>query len=144
MNTYDNITWERPEPAFPLLPDDSSVMWVPTPDGVKPSIAYTIGLGSRPGRAYEVAAFGLPLHLAYSMVLSVAERLVAHCQDPAEGLEDGASGQYRVRLRRVQDTSGLEGVGSVPVWQVVASDKWGRFPDDPHHDASDPYVQPLP
>ncbi|MGC4950973.1 DUF4262 domain-containing protein [Streptomyces sp. DT224] len=135
--------YERP---FPLLPVDSGVVWVPTADGVQPSVAYTVGLGDRPGREYEIAVFGLPLHPAYALALAVAETLVRNGQDPADGLElEGVVDEpHLVRLRRVQDTSLLEGVGDVPVWQPVVSDKWGRFPGDPHHDASYPFFQPLP
>lgn len=148
MTLYDDATnWALRPAAFPIVPADSSVIWVPTPDGEKPSLAYTLGLADRPGRAYEVAAFGLPLHLANSMILAAADQLARRHQDPAEGLEveDILTGGYRARLRLVQDTAALEGIGEgVPVWQVVTSDRRGHFPGHPHHDPSDPYRQPLP
>lgn len=144
----DNTNWRLREPAFPLLPEDSSVIWVHNPNSDEPPFAYSLGLADRPRYGYEVAAFGLPLKLAHSLIVYVADRLARDFREPFEGLEledDVLVDGYAARLRLVQDTGRLEGVApGAPVWQVVVSDKWGHFPGNPHHGAGDPYVQPLP
>ncbi|MGW0757110.1 DUF4262 domain-containing protein [Streptomyces sp. NPDC002814] len=147
MSIYDdNTNWGMREPAFPLLPDHN-VIWVHDPDGDDPPFTYTLGLSARPGRAYEMAAFGLPMRLALSVMGCAAEQLVRDGSDPAEGLEldEVLAGGYLVRLRLVRDTTRFEGVApAVPFWQVVVPDKWGYFPGDPHYRDEGPYPQLLP
>jgi hypothetical protein len=142
----DNTNWLLPEPLFPLLPHHR-VIFVYDPDGDEPPFAYTFGLAARPGRAYEMAAFGLSVRLAHGVIGCAAEQLTRDGIDPAEGLEldEVLAGGYIVRLRLVRDTTRFEGVApSVPFWQVVVPDKWGHFPGDPHYCDEGPHMQLLP
>ncbi|MFB8025942.1 MULTISPECIES: DUF4262 domain-containing protein [unclassified Streptomyces] len=143
----DPTNWLLREPASPRLPGCSSAVWVHHGDSDEPPFIYTLGLGALPRPGCELAAFGLPLHLAYGLLVYVADHLANEGARPFEGLEleRALTNGYLVRLRLVQDTGRLEGVApGVPVWQVVVSDKWGHFPGHAHHGAGDPYVQPLP
>ncbi|MFD9545724.1 DUF4262 domain-containing protein [Streptomyces sp. NPDC060022] len=112
------------------------------------SFAYTVGLGARPGRAYELALTGLPAMLACTVLNNATEVLVTDALDPADGMElDDVLIGYTVRLRPVDDTSPLTGIRSelgvdVPVWQVLWPDARGAFPGDLGHDAGVP-PQPL-
>ncbi|MYX26816.1 DUF4262 domain-containing protein [Streptomyces sp. SID8381] len=123
------------------------VRWIFDTDGSKPPFAYTVGLGARPGRPYELACAGLPAELACSVLNNAAEQLVTDRLDPAEGLElDDVLIGYTVRLRPVSDTSDFPGMCAPlgeqpPVWQVLWPDVRGRFPGDEDH-RDDPH-QPL-
>lgn len=116
------------------------VLWVFDADGDEPPFAYTVGLGARPGRAYELASTGLPAELACSVLNNAAAQLVTDQLDPADGLElDDVLIGYTVRLRPVDDTSDFPAMRALlgeqpPVWQVLWPDKWGRFPGDINHD----------
>ncbi|MFG3132941.1 DUF4262 domain-containing protein [Streptomyces tendae] len=138
------------------LPDDArtftrgfshDVLWVFDADGVAPSFAYTVGLGARPGRAYELACTTLPAETACTVLNNAAAQLVTDELDPVDGLElDDVLIGYTVRLRPVRNTSGFQGMrahlgAQPPVWQVLWPDKWGRFPGDVHYD--DEPRQPL-
>lgn len=123
------------------------VRWVFDADGDNPPFAYTMGLGARPGRAYELACTALPAEIACSVLNNAAAQLVTDLLDPVDGLElDDVLIGYTVRLRAVDDTSGFPGMRALlgeqpPVWQVLWPDVRGRFPgDEQHHD--EPH-QPL-
>ncbi|MEU7228857.1 DUF4262 domain-containing protein [Streptomyces chrestomyceticus] len=148
MTVYDdNTNFAFAEPSTPVLPPHT-VTWVCDPDGDEPPFAYTTGLAARPGRAYELAATGLPGPVAHAVITNAAEQLVADGLDPADGLEldEVLEGGYVVRLRRVADTSGCTGARAVygpdvAVWQVLVPDKWGLVPGDPHY--AEAAAQPL-
>ncbi|MFE1289697.1 DUF4262 domain-containing protein [Streptomyces sp. NPDC058751] len=145
----DRITPDtRPEDARTVVPAHShEVRWIFDADGEKPSFAYTMGLGARPGRAYELACTTLPAELACSVLNNAAAQLVTDLLDPFDGLElDDVLIGYTVRLRPVSDTSDFPGMRALlgeqpPVWQVLWPDRWGRFPGDTHCD--DRPHQPL-
>ncbi|MGW7196174.1 DUF4262 domain-containing protein [Streptomyces chryseus] len=120
------------------------VRWIFDADGVSSPYAYTIGLGFRPGRAYELACTTLPAEMACTVLNNAAAQLVTDLLDPAEGLVlDEVLVGYTVRLQRVEDTSRFTGMRALmgeqpPVWQVLWPDWRGHFPgaehysDDPH------------
>ncbi|MFE6185537.1 DUF4262 domain-containing protein [Streptomyces sp. NPDC056465] len=112
------------------------VLWIFDPEGKEPSFAYTVGLGVRPGQAYELALTGLPSDLACAILNGAVAQLVTDDLAPADGLElDDVLVGFKVRLRPVDDTSALKGIRAelgvdVPVWQVLWPDAWGRFPGE--------------
>lgn len=138
----DRITPDaRPEDARTAVPAQShDVLWIFDADGDDPPFAYTVGLGVRPGRAYELACAALPAELACSVLNNAAAQLVTDLLDPVDGLElDDVLIGYTVRLRPVSDTSDFPGMRAAlgaqpPVWQVLWPDRWGRFPGDMNHD----------
>ncbi|MEU5748172.1 DUF4262 domain-containing protein [Streptomyces sp. NPDC047726] len=116
------------------------VLWVFDPDGKAPTFAYTVGLGARFGRSYELALTGLPAEMACAVLNNAAESLVTGDASPADGmvLDDVLIG-YTARLRPVGDASALTGIraefgGDVPVWQVLWPDRRGAFPEEPGYD----------
>ncbi|MFF0754478.1 DUF4262 domain-containing protein [Streptomyces sp. NPDC004267] len=112
----------------------------------RPTLAYTLLLSEQPGHAYELAACGLPVGLALSVINGTAEQLRIEGLEPAEGLEldDVLSSNYTVRLRRVQDVTDFEGIDPArPLWQIVTPDKWGLFPGEPWY-SDEGHPQPLP
>ncbi|MGI5517980.1 DUF4262 domain-containing protein [Streptomyces sp. CA-106131] len=123
------------------------VLWISDPNGNDSPFAYTVGLGVRPGRAYELAITGTPAELACSILNNATEQLVTNGLEPADGLElDDVLIGYTVRLRPVEDTSNFPGMRAhlgfqPPVWQVLWPDPAGRFPGDDHH--RDEPRQPL-
>ncbi|MEU3501591.1 DUF4262 domain-containing protein [Streptomyces hundungensis] len=118
------------------------VLWIFDADGVSEAFAYTVGLGVRPGRAYELACTTLPAELACSVLNNAAAQLVTDDADPVEGLElDDVLEGLPVRLRRAQDTSEFTGIRArlgeqPPVWQVLFPDRRGRFPGDAQYNAA--------
>uniref|UniRef100_UPI003F4969C3 DUF4262 domain-containing protein n=1 Tax=Streptomyces sp. CA-136453 TaxID=3240050 RepID=UPI003F4969C3 len=131
-------------PDTPTAPAGYShdVLWILDADGVNEAFAYTVGLGARPDRAYELACTTLPAELACAVLNNAAERLVTTNADPVEGLElDGVLDGLPVRLRRAQDTSEFNAMrarlGVQPlVWQVLFPDRRGRFPGDDLYSAA--------
>jgi hypothetical protein len=116
------------------------------PAGHAPPYSYTVGLGKRPGRAYELVTTGLPYRLAYVVVTRAAEQLVCDGLDPADGTElDDVLNGHVVRLRPAQDTTRFLGMAlDTPAWQVLTPDRGGRFPGDEHYiEQPGPYAQPL-
>ncbi|MEU6632892.1 DUF4262 domain-containing protein [Streptomyces parvus] len=139
MTLYDFNNQPLLPPEPPSILPSFTVHWIFDPEGQDPSFAYTDGLGVRAGRAYELAVFGLPGHLAQVVLRCAAEQLVRDNLDPAEGLElDEVLTTFPVRLRLVQDVSRFPMDRTVsdpdtPIWQVLIPDKWGLFPYDRHY-----------
>lgn len=124
------------------------VLCIFDPEGKDPWFAYTVGLGTRPGRAYELALTGLPGEMACAVLNAAVAQLVTDDLDPADGMElDEVLIGYTARLRPVDDTSALKGIRAelgvdVPVWQVVWPNALGAFPGDPGYD-DETTPQPL-
>ncbi|MEU1221318.1 DUF4262 domain-containing protein [Streptomyces microflavus] len=143
----DNTNLAFPEPRIPVQPT-YRLKWVFDSTGVEPSLVYTLGLASRPGRAYELATTGLPGPVAQAVIRSAVDQLDVEHLEPAEGLEldETLKDGYLVRLRRAADTSDCTEArvaygDDVPVWQILIPDKWGYFPGDSHYAEAD--AQPL-
>ncbi|MFE7072616.1 DUF4262 domain-containing protein [Streptomyces sp. NPDC057620] len=118
-------------------PYSHDVLWIFDPEGKHDSFAYTVGLGVRTGRAYELACTGLPATLACQVLNNAAAQLVEDDTDPEDGtVLDGVLDGYTVRLRPVDDTSDFHQMRAhlgeqPPVWQVLWPDADGRFPGEP-------------
>ncbi|NEA53532.1 DUF4262 domain-containing protein [Streptomyces sp. SID13666] len=125
-----------------------TVRWIFDPEGQEQPFAYTVGLCARPGRAYELAAAGLPYQHAVATLNGAAHQLHVDGLDPVEGLElDEVLIGYAVRLRQVKNTTGFTAMRELygwqpPTWQVLVPDVGGRFPGEHDYD-QDPAAQPL-
>ncbi|MET8717407.1 DUF4262 domain-containing protein [Streptomyces sp. NPDC004735] len=115
------------------------VLWVFDPTENDAPFAYTVGLGVRAGRAYELSCTGLPADLACAVLNNTAEQLIVDALDPEDGMDlDEVLTGYTVRLRPVDKPDALASIRTTlgtqpPVWQVLWPDAWGRFPGDPGH-----------
>ena len=114
-----------------------------------PPLAYTVGLHTRPGRAYELAFAGGGPDLSTKVLNSLAIWLADRGVEPADGLEiDGLlQGGLGLRLRlasRPEDLGVIHAIYGTtpPVWQALWPDRNDRFPGDAHYDLS-VTVQPL-
>ncbi|MFJ6901543.1 DUF4262 domain-containing protein [Streptomyces hokutonensis] len=105
-----------------------------------PPFAYTVGLHTRPGRAYELAFAGGGPDLSTTVLNSLAIALADRGVEPADGLEIGGllQGGLGLRLRMVSRPEDLGVIHAIygttpPVWQALWPDRNGRFPGDAHY-----------
>lgn len=115
------------------------VLWEFDPTDRAAPVGYTVGLGVRAGRAYELACTGLPADLTCAVLNNTAEQLITTRLDPADGLLlDEVLLGFTVRLRPVKHPGALAGIRAElgeqpPVWQVLWPDAWGSFPGERGH-----------
>ncbi|MBK3564458.1 DUF4262 domain-containing protein [Streptomyces sp. MBT62] len=106
----------------------------------EPPFAYTVGLHTRPGRAYELAFAGGGPDLSTKVLNSLAIGLADRGVEPTDGLEIGGLLQrgLDLRLRMVTRPEDLGVIHAIygttpPVWQALWPDRNDRFPGDSHY-----------
>lgn len=110
----------------------------------------SVGLRTRPDRAYELVLGGLDTMNAAGILLDLDKHLIREAIHPSDGLElrGVISGGIPVRLRRAS-ADGIHGqIGravygtDAETWQMVWPDEAGRFPGDPECTLA-PHHQPM-
>ena len=105
-----------------------------------PPFAYTVGLHTRPGRAYELAFAGGGPDLSTKVLNSLAIGLADRGVQPADGMEISGllEGGLGLRLRLVSRPEELGVIHAIygttpPVWQALWPDRNRHFPGDAHY-----------